>query len=141
MIALFALLGWHVYQRTGVPKMLTDRYVIVGSSRFKVTIARTEDEQSRGLSGVSRLSKGDGMYFMFDTPRRQSFWNKGMLIPFDLLWIKDNRVLGIEHKVRAEIDGAETVFPPSEIDGAIEIVGDQADNAGISVGDTVKYLW
>lgn len=140
-IVLVILLGWLVYQKVELPKGMKDTYILVGNARFKVAIADTPEEQAAGLSGVTNLNKNSGIYFLFDSPVQQSFWNKGMLIPFDLLWIRDKKVIGIERRIRSESEGFQSVTPPSEIDGVLEIADDQADNSGISVGDEVKYLW
>ena len=141
LITLVVLLGWLIYQKVGIPKGIDGTYILVGNARFKVTIADTPEEQAMGLSGVTSLSKNGGMYFVFDSPVRQSFWNKGMLIPFDLVWISDKKVIGIERRIRPESEGFQSVTPPSNVDGVLEIADDQADNTGISVGDEVKYLW
>ena len=56
--------------------------------RFTVEVARTPDEQARGLMYRQKLGPSEGMLFPFNPPRPASFWMKNTLIPLDLLFIR-----------------------------------------------------
>ena len=109
----------------------------VGDSSFRISIARTDEEKTRGLGGVRELSEDMGMYFVFEEPVAQSFWNKGMVVPFDLIWIKDSKVIGIVSDIPPENKGAQTVYPPSEIDAVLELKAGTASKRNIKMGDKV----
>lgn len=52
----------------------------------RVEIARTPEEQSKGLMGRTELPEGAGMLFVFAEERPLSFWMKNTLIPLDILF-------------------------------------------------------
>jgi len=45
----------------------------VGSKRYKVKAAETEEQHSKGLQGISELPKDEGMLFLFNEPDEISF--------------------------------------------------------------------
>lgn len=51
-----------------------------------VELARTPEEQAKGLMGRTELPEGAGMLFMFAEERPLSFWMKNTLIPLDILF-------------------------------------------------------
>jgi len=73
--------------------------VIDGRVTIAVEVARTAQEQARGLGGRSSLPRGGGMLFLFDAVERRTFWMKGMLIPLDILWIREGKVVAIDANV------------------------------------------
>ena len=60
---------------------------------FAVTVADEPTEWRQGLSGVRSLSDQTGKLFIFDSPDRYGIWMKDMLIPIDILWIDDERII------------------------------------------------
>jgi len=67
----------------------------VGGFPVLVEIAVTEEEQRKGLMGRRYLPDGHGMLFVYDKPDFRSFWMKGTLIPLDLAYIVDGRIVAI----------------------------------------------
>ena len=59
-----------------------------GTRRFRVEVARTEEEQERGLMFRKVVAKGSGMLFPMAPPRVATFWMKNTLIPLDMLFIR-----------------------------------------------------
>jgi uncharacterized membrane protein (UPF0127 family) len=53
---------------------------------LKVWIARTQEEQARGLMGVESLAPATGMLFVFQEPQVLNFWMKNTLLPLDILF-------------------------------------------------------
>lgn len=51
-----------------------------------VEVARTPEEQQKGLMGRTSLDDDQGMLFIFETQRPLSFWMKNTLIPLDILF-------------------------------------------------------
>lgn len=55
---------------------------------FTVEVARTGEEQARGLMFREALGADEGMLFPFSPPQPASFWMKNTLIPLDMIFIR-----------------------------------------------------
>ena len=106
--------------------------------RFTVEVARSTEEQARGLMYRNALAPDRGMVFPFDPPRPASFWMRNTLIPLDMIFVRaDGSIANI---------GANTVplsEEPVSSDGPVaavlEIAGGRAAELGIKPGDKVKW--
>ncbi len=66
----------------------------------QVTIVRTPEEMTKGLSGHAPLANKEGMLFMFDTEGIYSFWMNDMTFALDILWLnKDGKIVYIEENL------------------------------------------
>jgi len=99
-------------------------------------VADTDEERKTGLMNRSRLPEDEGMLFVYDTPREVYFWMKDTLIPLDIVFISEDRL--VVSIVEAE-PGAGT--PDSEL----EIYGSGAPvmyvvemNRGLSAEHTIE---
>jgi uncharacterized membrane protein (UPF0127 family) len=66
---------------------------------------------------------------------------KGMKFDLDLIWIKNNRVIGITSNVphpKNENDELPLYPPPSEIDMVLEVASGFSEKNNIAVGDTIR---
>ncbi len=109
-----------------------------GERKFNVEIARTPEEQERGLMFRKSLSQGGGMIFPMRPPRVASFWMKNTLIPLDMIFIRaDGSIARIEPEtVPQTLDPVSSGEP---VVAVLEIDGGQAAKQGIAEGDTV--IW
>lgn len=57
-----------------------------GSESLAVEVADTVGERAQGLMFRESLDPAAGMLFVYDTPRRTSFWMKNTLIPLDIIF-------------------------------------------------------
>ena len=60
---------------------------------YEVEIVTSPEEQERGLMFRDKLKKKEGMLFIFDSPKKASFWMKNTLISLDLIYIKKNGLI------------------------------------------------
>jgi uncharacterized protein len=109
-----------------------------GVHRFRVEMARTPDEQARGLMFRDRLDPDAGMLFPLGTPRVASFWMKNTLIPLDIIFIRaDGSIESIAANTvpysLAPVTSGEPVV------AVFEIAGGRAAQLGIAPGD--KVVW
>jgi uncharacterized membrane protein (UPF0127 family) len=74
----------------------TATVAIVGGPTFGVEVVDTPIEREQGLSGRAELAAGTGMLFVYDEAQPRRFWMADMLIPIDLAWIRDGRIIGVE---------------------------------------------
>ncbi len=73
-----------------------EAYIKIDEVAFEVDVVATPAALAKGLSGREDLSSNEGMLFVFSKVKEQTFWMKGMKIPIDLIWIKDDVVVGFE---------------------------------------------
>ena len=72
----------------------------IGESILDVIVADTEEKRKKGLSGTTQLNDDDGMLFIWDKNNsRPVIWMKDMLIPIDIIWIQDEKIVHIEESV------------------------------------------
>lgn len=116
----------------------------INQHRFNITVANTPAEKTRGLAGTAQLDPHEGMLFPLNG-QPASFWMKDMVIDIDIIWIKDNKIVGIDHNVLApELGTPDSELPnyPSPVDkpqAVFEIGAGQAKKLEITVGDTVEW--
>lgn len=106
--------------------------------RFQVEVARTDEQQSRGLMYRDRLPPDRGMIFPFGAPRAASFWMRNTPNSLDLIFIgTDGRIESI---------GADAVpLSDAHIDSqgvvasVLEIASGRAAELGLKAGDKVAW--
>jgi uncharacterized membrane protein (UPF0127 family) len=130
LIGIISMVLWQI----GASK----RTVSVRFERVTVQaeVARSEEEQVRGLAGHSPLGPSDGMLFPYDSPTRPTFWMKGVTFPIDLIWIQGGTVVGYEGEMPTD-DGAQQYPAPSAVDAVLEVRSGFVREHGIAVGDPV----
>lgn len=74
-------------------------YVEISGQRVGIEIADTREAQRRGLSGRKRLAWNRGLLFTYDEPGFYAFWMKEMHFDIDIIWIRDQRIVDIHHRV------------------------------------------
>jgi uncharacterized membrane protein (UPF0127 family) len=114
-----------------------------GPQRFNVEVARTAEEQERGLMFRTNIPADGGMLFApypaeGGGPREASFWMKNTPSPLDIIFIRpDGRIAAI----------AENTIPYSEVssksgepvNAVLEINGGKSAELGIAPGDKVSW--
>ncbi|MEW9920696.1 DUF192 domain-containing protein [Marimonas sp. MJW-29] len=109
-----------------------------GAARFSVEVADDDSERAQGLMNREELALGAGMYFVYDRPRRASFWMRNTLIPLDVLFIDPQGVVRhIHHEAvpldETPIDGGRGILTVLEINGGL------ARRLGITEGSLVRH--
>jgi len=104
---------------------------------FSIKIARTGAEKRQGLQHVPHLPEGHGMLFAYDAPMALSMWMKDTLIPLDMIFMRNGRIVEISPDA---VPGSEALITPAEpVDAVLEIGGGEAKRLGIAVGDAFTY--
>ncbi|PIR45050.1 MAG: hypothetical protein COV10_01365 [Candidatus Vogelbacteria bacterium CG10_big_fil_rev_8_21_14_0_10_51_16] len=111
--------------------------VVVAETTITAKIAETAEEQELGLGGVRELADDEGMLFVFWDELPQAFWNKGMLMSFDLLWVRHGIVTGVESNIQKEKEGVRTVYSPEPITHVLELGAGWARRHGVKEGDKI----
>lgn len=121
----------------------TPDHITVGGKGVTITLADTAEKRSRGLAGTSYLPADSGMLFTFDTPPTTArFWMKDMVIPLDIIWIANKKVVGIDKNVPAPSKDTPDVNlqiynSPGAVDYVLEVNSGFSSLNNISIGDTV----
>jgi uncharacterized membrane protein (UPF0127 family) len=139
-LGLAASLVWaaHVLAVEVNPPLVTGTLVIAGRVTLTVELARTVEEQVRGLSGRPRLKPGHGMLFVYDRPHPVGIWMKDMRFPLDIIWIQAGRIVAIEKQAPPlSSAGPERVYTATA-DLVLEVPAGFADRQRIRVGDSVQ---
>ncbi len=117
--------------------------VTINDKNINVELAKTKEERAGGLSERSSLGENNGMLFVFydetDTP---VFWMKGMLIPIDIIWIDNNKIVRIDKNVAVPAENAsdknlKTYSAGKPVDFVLEVNAGFSDSNSIKVGDSV----
>jgi len=118
------------------------RPVVVLTERVRVSvdIVDTPQLRMRGLSGRPGLAPEEGMLFLFETPRIQSFWMKDMRFEIDILWIRDGRIVGITPNLPLPKSPRELpqFASPVPCDVVLEVRAGAAKHWGLLLGDSVR---
>ncbi len=105
--------------------------------RFTVEIARSPEEQARGLMHRQSLPPDHGMIFPYDPPQPVGFWMKDTLIPLDMIFIAPGgRILRIEQAVPLSL---EPVASGEAVEAVLELNGGRSTELGIAAGDQVSW--
>nr|WP_226898618.1 DUF192 domain-containing protein [Mangrovicoccus algicola] len=109
-----------------------------GQAGFNVELAVDPAERNRGLMHRESMPANAGMLFVFDPPRRVSFWMRNTLIPLDMIFLDRAGVVRRVHENavpldETPIDGGPGIFAVLEINGGL------AREIGIVPGSEMRH--
>ena len=131
-VAFIIAVGLFVQKSKPATTPTSSPIVTIGEKTIKVTVAKTKEERSKGLSGTTSLEENNGMLFVFDPEASPTFWMKDMLISIDIIWISDGKVVKIDKNVQID---SKTYNPGQPIDYVLEVNAGFSDKNNIKVGD------
>lgn len=118
--------------------------VKIGENVVKLEVADTPEKIERGLMFRTSLDKNSGMVFLFNPARKVKFWMYNCLMPLDMIFTKDGKIV----KIEANVPPCKSKFPrqcptypekPILADKVIEVNAGYCKKHGIKEGDTVKF--
>jgi uncharacterized membrane protein (UPF0127 family) len=109
-----------------------------GQAAFAIELADDPDERSMGLMHRESMPTMSGMLFVYEQPRRASFWMRNTLIPLDMIFADETgQVTHIHHQAKpldeTPIDGG------AGVKFVLEINGGMAQTFGIGVGTELRH--
>jgi len=109
-----------------------------GPLNFKVEIARTPEEQARGLMFRASLPEFGGMIFPMVPPREASFWMKDTVIPLDMIFIRSDGTIAriAANTIPYDLTPVSSGEP---VVAVLEIAGGRAEALGIAENNRV--IW
>jgi len=105
--------------------------------RYKAEVARTPEQQSRGLMYRRAMARNAGMLFPFPEPRMASFWMANTHLPLDIIFISpEGRVVNVGEGVPLRLDTVESTGPAGSV---LELNRGEAARIGLAPGDRISW--
>ena len=115
--------------------------VNIAGKVIELEVAQTPEEQSKGLMFREELPDNRGMFFPFTYPRITRFWMKNCLVPLDMIFLQDGKVVAIADSVPPCDTAPEDcpVYGPNVlVDGVIELRSGRAKELNLDMGDNLN---
>lgn len=127
--------------QAGPSGMVNSELIIVSSKgeyRFQVEVARSLEEQERGLMYRQSLAPTAGMLFTYGNPRKIEMWMRNTYIPLDMIFIgADWHITRIaERTIPLSLM---TVASKGPVVAVLEVNAGTASRLGLRLGDRVVY--
>lgn len=114
------------------------RIVFDNKASFKIEIAQTPAQLSRGLMNRKSLSQDSGMLFIFPDEQIRTFWMKDTLIPLDMIFMdKQKKIVGIVYNATPQTLDVRSVNKPAQY--VLEINAGQALMNNLKIGALAKW--
>mgnify|MGYP000017628666 FL=1 len=105
--------------------------------KYKVAVAKNQEEKSYGLMNLRYLSNEKGMLFLFKKHAIINMWMKNTLIPLDMIFIRGNEIVWIvENTTPLSLKYISSKF---EIDKVLEVNAGEVEKWGIEIGDGMSF--
>ncbi len=112
--------------------------VLIGDRVFTMRIADTDDLRAQGFQNVESVSPNEGMIFLFDSsPAVQHFWNKNTLVHLNVVWVRDDIIIGVDELLPEPTNNRMIVSSPERVNAVLEIPAD-AGLEGITPGTRIE---
>ncbi|NCN07441.1 DUF192 domain-containing protein [Candidatus Falkowbacteria bacterium] len=136
-ILLFVSLAIIVKNKQALANLQT---IDIAGQQIKLRLAKTPSEQQLGLGYVKKMPSNNGMLFVYDDYILPNFWMKNMIIPIDIIWIKDDMVIGYERNLEPQRDNLNLPIyrPKSFVNYVLEVNSGFVDKYSLRIGDIVK---
>ena len=108
-----------------------------GTHRFIAEVARSPEEQQRGMMFRESMAPDRAMIFPYDPPQETAFWMKNTMIPLDMIFIRADGTIA---RIATAEPLSEELVPSGEpVAAVLEIAGGRSAELGIKAGDKVEW--
>lgn len=106
--------------------------------QFRVHLARSAEERSRGLMYVRKMPADVGMLFLYTTPSRVSMWMKNTYISLDIIFVgPDGRIIRIARN--AEPHSLASISSGGPTIAVLELNAGVSEKLGLAEGQRVLH--
>ncbi len=114
--------------------------ITVGGSKLQVEVADAFNTRKQGLSNRAQLKWEHGMLFVFNNYAKYAFWMKDMRFPIDIIWIKDDTIVDIHHRVAIPQNNQnlKRYHPSQAVNYVLEVNAGWVKQNKIKIGDKIK---
>ncbi len=125
---------------TALPKPTEIKSVVIGGQTISVELAITKEEQVQGLANREAIPENHGMLFVYPNYQMSGFWMKGMQFPLDIIWIKDERIVGwVSAQPVSASEELEIYYPPEPVDKVLELNFSLVEKNNWQIGEKVIF--
>ena len=130
VLALFVL-ACNRLEPAGATSPQPDGWITIAGQRVALELARTPEEQTLGLGRRDALAWNRGMLFTYEEAGFPRFWMKDMRFDIDIIWIRGDRIVDIDHRVpHVPGENGPVVAPRSLTDRVLEVPAGYAQAHG-----------
>lgn len=124
------------------PEILNKEVALkIGDAQIYAETADANEEIVKGLSGRRSIEEDSGMYFVLKKREIATFWMKGMLFSLDIIWIDDEKIIGIVKDAPTPTDKDITTYTsPGPVTHVLEVNAGFAKEHNIKIGDRVEVV-
>ena len=121
---------------------MAQQELTINNQKLIVEVAKTMAEQAQGLSGRQKLCDNCGLLFEFPDYKVRNFHMKDMNFALDIIWIKDNQIVGFEENVPVlTTDGQfSQVKSNTPVNRVLEVKAGWVRENGVEVGEVIDGL-
>jgi len=106
---------------------------------YKIELAKTTAQKSKGLSGRETLCKNCGMLFIFAFETNLPFWMKDTLIPLDMIWLdKSGKIVDIQTII--ETNSTKIYQNQNPAKYVLELNANDSQKINLKIGDIIQLL-
>lgn len=111
----------------------------VANQTIQLEVARTSEQQAKGLMYRAALPDDRGMLFPFEPPRPVRFWMKNTPQPLDMVFLLDGEVKAVVSNVPpCTVPLCPTYGPNVNVNQVIELRSGRAAELGLKAGDRLE---
>lgn len=134
-IIVYAILNYFLLSNKSNFQTLT-----INGQQIIVEMAKTKEQQIKGLANRNNLPVNQGMLFVFLEKQSPFFWMKDMKFPIDIIWLDNSKIVKIDKNIptiSAEILNPQYYQPPMPINYVLEVNANFTSINNIKVGDVI----
>lgn len=123
-------------------RMVKKDILQINGQTVKIEVADETAEITRGLSGKPSLCPDCGMLFVFPDYQIRTFWMKEMNFPLDIIWIKDEIIVGFEENIPLfdSQGNIRMMASPDPVNLVLELNAGWVSKNKVKIGDKVSGL-
>jgi len=138
-LALVAMTLVCVFVFTGCKLGAKENRACYKEQCYKLELAMTQEQKSKGLQHRDQLDKKRGMLFFMNNKGSPKFWMKETFIPLDIIWLDDlGTITYIEHSAfPCEKDPCPMYGPNFPAGYVLEINSGEASRLDMRLGERI----
>lgn len=143
-LLVIVLIGFFLFRGEKIPNFGfgTSATAKLNNKTYKLILAKTSQDQIKGLSGRDSLPKDTGMLFVFKDKGIYPFWMKNMKFPIDIIFINDNEITDIFENAPIPTAGQKDADlqkykPSQDVNYVLELNANESSILGIKKGDKI----